>query len=154
MTQCWLVLCGTRHLGPSPVFCTSAPLVISVLSPSVSQALIRVSKKKKRCTCGESCVRRDRGLWLACPRTLMSILALVQGRSAEQEKPARAPARADKPARKRHTNNTKLITGLSVTSALHLSSDPPSPRDEFETKTNVACLPQANHRRFPPLTLR
>ena len=43
VTQRWLVLYGTRLPGPSPVFCTSAPLVVFVLSPSVSQAVIRVS---------------------------------------------------------------------------------------------------------------
>ena len=43
VTQRWLVSSGTRPLDQHPVFCTSAPLVILVLSPSVSQALIRVS---------------------------------------------------------------------------------------------------------------
>ena len=43
VTQRWLVLSGTRSPGPSPVFRTSAPLVIFASSPCVSQALIRVA---------------------------------------------------------------------------------------------------------------
>ena len=39
--------------GLSPVFCTSAPLVIFVLSPSVSQSLIRVSMLSTQCICSQ-----------------------------------------------------------------------------------------------------